>query len=307
MGRSRLLCSGAQPHLLCSRSRSTRRIPNKRSGFKQASRVGAYTSAAIAAIAFGEKAPAVDTNVERVLARLNILSSPARSEIVERPACDDGEASTGRHRPGTDGSWCWDLPTEAAALQCLSAPRRVPGIRKRRSGKLPCPAATKSSPRSLRHRMVDRARRPCLARSPARIRPARRHGGSPRGRMGRTSSLRSHPAGNGAAHIHAFHPRPSADRGRGTRRRRLVAAHCAIGRCGVPDTLSKGRRNCRWMLEPTCRLRSSFPDPASTAPMPCEARRTGLPNLRRAMTHGRWSGARDCRRWTPAEVSNGRK
>ena len=43
--------------------------------------VGAYTSAAIAAIAFGESAPAVDTNVERVVARLHGLRLPHRSEI----------------------------------------------------------------------------------------------------------------------------------------------------------------------------------------------------------------------------------
>jgi len=43
--------------------------------------IGAYTSAAIAAIAFGERAPAVDTNVERVIARLHALSSPARAEV----------------------------------------------------------------------------------------------------------------------------------------------------------------------------------------------------------------------------------
>ena len=41
--------------------------------------VGAYTSAAIAAIAFGEIAAAVDTNVERVIARLHALSQPSRS------------------------------------------------------------------------------------------------------------------------------------------------------------------------------------------------------------------------------------
>jgi A/G-specific adenine glycosylase len=43
--------------------------------------IGAYTSAAIAAIAFGEKAAAVDTNVERVIARLNGLKEPSRAEI----------------------------------------------------------------------------------------------------------------------------------------------------------------------------------------------------------------------------------
>jgi A/G-specific adenine glycosylase len=45
--------------------------------------IGAYTSAAIAAIAFGEAAPAVDTNVERVLARVHGLAEPKRSEIEQ--------------------------------------------------------------------------------------------------------------------------------------------------------------------------------------------------------------------------------
>jgi len=43
--------------------------------------VGAYTSAAIAAIAFGEHAAAVDTNVRRVIARLNGLSDPAVKQV----------------------------------------------------------------------------------------------------------------------------------------------------------------------------------------------------------------------------------
>ena len=43
--------------------------------------IGAYTSAAIAAIAFGERAAAVDTNVERVIARLHRLRQISRPEI----------------------------------------------------------------------------------------------------------------------------------------------------------------------------------------------------------------------------------
>jgi A/G-specific adenine glycosylase len=43
--------------------------------------VGAYTSAAIAAIAFGETAPAVDTNVRRVIARLNGLRQAPQTKI----------------------------------------------------------------------------------------------------------------------------------------------------------------------------------------------------------------------------------
>jgi A/G-specific adenine glycosylase len=46
--------------------------------------IGAYTAAAIAAIAFGEKAPAVDTNVERVIARLDGAAAPVRSDIERR-------------------------------------------------------------------------------------------------------------------------------------------------------------------------------------------------------------------------------
>ena len=43
--------------------------------------IGDYTSAAIAAIAFGEAAAAVDTNVARVIARLNGLKQPSRTEV----------------------------------------------------------------------------------------------------------------------------------------------------------------------------------------------------------------------------------
>jgi A/G-specific adenine glycosylase len=43
--------------------------------------IGAYTAAAIAAIAFGEAAAAVDTNVERVISRLNALERASRREV----------------------------------------------------------------------------------------------------------------------------------------------------------------------------------------------------------------------------------
>jgi A/G-specific adenine glycosylase len=57
--------------------------------------IGAYTSAAIAAIAFGERAAAVDTNVGRVVARLHGLKQPSRPEI-ERLTIEAMPAS----RPG---------------------------------------------------------------------------------------------------------------------------------------------------------------------------------------------------------------
>jgi A/G-specific adenine glycosylase len=55
-------------------------FPQTAAGLRQLPGIGAYTSAAIAAIAFGEQAAAVDTNVERVVARLNGLRKMSRAD-----------------------------------------------------------------------------------------------------------------------------------------------------------------------------------------------------------------------------------
>ena len=57
--------------------------------------IGPYTAAAIAAIAFGEPAPAVDTNVARVVARLRGLEKPSAAEL-ERAFV----SMMAGHRPG---------------------------------------------------------------------------------------------------------------------------------------------------------------------------------------------------------------
>ncbi|MEO7601889.1 MAG: A/G-specific adenine glycosylase [Sphingomicrobium sp.] len=48
--------------------------------------IGAYTSAAIAAIAFGEPAAAVDTNIARVISRYYALANPGRAELERQMA-----------------------------------------------------------------------------------------------------------------------------------------------------------------------------------------------------------------------------
>jgi A/G-specific adenine glycosylase len=48
--------------------------------------IGDYTSAAIAAIAFGERTVPVDTNVERVIARLHALRQPRRGQVAQLAA-----------------------------------------------------------------------------------------------------------------------------------------------------------------------------------------------------------------------------
>src|SRR3954462_9181723 len=56
-------------------------FPTTAAGLRQLPGIGAYTAAAIAAIAFGKQVAAVDTNVERVIARLNGLKQPSRPEV----------------------------------------------------------------------------------------------------------------------------------------------------------------------------------------------------------------------------------
>jgi A/G-specific adenine glycosylase len=58
-------------------------FPRSAAALRQLPGIGAYTSAAIAAIAFGEKAVAVDTNVERVIARLHAIRRPSRAQVEQ--------------------------------------------------------------------------------------------------------------------------------------------------------------------------------------------------------------------------------
>ena len=56
-------------------------FPTDESGLRALPGIGEYTAAAIAAIAFGREAAAIDTNVSRVIARLHGLKQPTRSEV----------------------------------------------------------------------------------------------------------------------------------------------------------------------------------------------------------------------------------
>ena len=85
MGRAWLLCPRPQPPSP-ARARSPRAaaFPTTEAELRKLPGLGAYTAAAIAAIAFGEAATVVDTNVERVVARLHGIDRPvaeARAEI----------------------------------------------------------------------------------------------------------------------------------------------------------------------------------------------------------------------------------
>ena len=57
------------------------KFPQDARGLRELPGVGPYTASAIAAIAFGEAAPAVDTNIMRVVARLHALKRPELAQI----------------------------------------------------------------------------------------------------------------------------------------------------------------------------------------------------------------------------------
>ncbi len=68
--------------IACARQMATRGgFPDTEAELRQLPGIGDYTAAAIAAIAFGRRAVAVDTNVERVTARLHGLAHASRPAI----------------------------------------------------------------------------------------------------------------------------------------------------------------------------------------------------------------------------------
>ncbi|MGH6811520.1 MAG: A/G-specific adenine glycosylase [Methylocella sp.] len=85
------------------------KFPDTEAGLQQLPGIGPYTAAAVAAIAFGRPAAAIDGNAERVLARLYSISTPlpaARSEIKAKAA-----AMVPVERPGDFAQAMMDLGT----------------------------------------------------------------------------------------------------------------------------------------------------------------------------------------------------
>ena len=84
--------------------------------------LGAYTAAAIAAIAFGERAAVVDTNVARVVARLHALANPSARQIRDLML-----AMTPADRPGDFVQAMMDLGATVCrpkAPDCPACPLR---------------------------------------------------------------------------------------------------------------------------------------------------------------------------------------
>jgi A/G-specific adenine glycosylase len=136
VGRTRVLFAGAQPRRLRARRRpSAVAFPRAKDELRKLPGLGAYTAAAVAAIAFGRRAVVVDANVERVVARLYAIDEPlpgARAAI--RAAAD---RITPAERAGDFAQAMMDLGATICttrAPKCLLCPLS-PQCQARREGR----------------------------------------------------------------------------------------------------------------------------------------------------------------------------
>ena len=139
-------------HACAGRVAAAGAFPDTEEGLRALPGIGAYTAAAIAAIAFGRPAVVVDGNVERVIVRLHALAAPIKAC---RPAIRAHAAvRTPQARPGDYAQAMMDLgatictPRRPACALCpLSA-----GCAARRVGRqdeLPLKAAKAERPERL--------------------------------------------------------------------------------------------------------------------------------------------------------------
>nr|WP_246359687.1 A/G-specific adenine glycosylase [Stakelama sediminis] len=100
-------------------------LPDTEEALRKLPGIGAYTAAAIAAIAFGRRAVVVDANVERVVARLAVLDTPLPAAKPEIAALTDG--ITPDDRAGDFAQAMMDLGATictARAPRCMLCPVR---------------------------------------------------------------------------------------------------------------------------------------------------------------------------------------
>ncbi len=149
--------------------------------------VGAYTAAAIAAIAFGGRATTVDGNVERVIARLYAVEDERQKAkpLIRRLA----EALTPAVRTGDFAQAMMDLGATICTPRkpaCALCPWSGPCVARQRGDPETFPRKTPKREGKLRDGAafwVARADGFVLVRTRPRERPARRHDRSPDDRV----------------------------------------------------------------------------------------------------------------------------
>ncbi len=145
--------SRARNLVACARAVAVRGgFPDTEAGLRELPGLGAYTAAAVAAIAFGRRAVVVDANVERVVARLFAISAPLPE--ARKPIRAAADRITPRGRSGDFAQAMMDLGATictAREPKCLLCPL-AGTCRGRRSGdpaRLPVKPPKKARPMRL--------------------------------------------------------------------------------------------------------------------------------------------------------------
>ena len=147
-------------------------FPDSEDELRKLPGLGAYTAAAVAAIAFGRRAVVVDANVERVVARLNAIDEPlpsARAAIREA-----AERITPAERAGDFAQAMMDLGATICASRnpkCLLCPLSKPCLARAqgRQGELPVKGAKKAKPQRVGTAFwIERGGKVWLVRRPAK-------------------------------------------------------------------------------------------------------------------------------------------
>ncbi len=125
-------------------------FPDTEAGLRALPGLGAYTAAAVAAIAYDRPAVVVDGNVERVAARLFAVQQPlpgARPELRRLAGLLASRRSAWRLGAGDHGPRRHRLPAAPAAVRPLPRGRLLPGPGGRRAGTAAAQGAKAERPR----------------------------------------------------------------------------------------------------------------------------------------------------------------
>ncbi len=127
------------------------RFPEEEAELRRLPGIGAYTSAAIAAIAFGRKATPVDGNIERVMSRLFAVEEtlPAAKKTLARLAAE----MTPAHRAGDFAQALMDLGATICTPKrpaCALCPWMDPCVARMRGDQETFPRKTGKAERKLR-------------------------------------------------------------------------------------------------------------------------------------------------------------
>ncbi len=136
-------------------------FPRTIEGLQKLPGIGAYTSRAVAAIAFNIPAVPVDGNVERITARLNAVEDPlpASRPLLAQLASHLNDDPAAQARPSDFAQALFDLGASLCSPRspsCLTCPWRECCLAKARNMAEALPARQKKKPRPTRHAILFR-------------------------------------------------------------------------------------------------------------------------------------------------------